>query len=61
MSEYARDPDHRRLARLCLRHNSGDYYEAADNLAKQLALAPKDQQRVKRIIAHYIKIKSGER
>lgn len=55
------DVDCRRLARLCLRHNSGDYYEVAETLAAQLELKPKDRRRVRRIIAHYIRVKTQER
>ena len=55
------DVDCRKLAKLCLRHNSGDYYEVAETLATQLGLKPKDRRRVRRIIAHYIKVKEKER
>jgi len=42
-------------------NNSGDYYEVAETLATQLELKPKDRRRVRRIIAHYIRVKTQER
>lgn len=48
------DVNCRRLARLCLRHNSGDYYEVADRLTTQLKLRPPHKRRVMKLISNYV-------
>jgi hypothetical protein len=47
--------DCRRLADLCLRHQSGDYYEAAERLADHLKLPPQARLKLKRCIGTYVR------
>ena len=55
------DVNCRRLARLCLRHNSGDYYEVADRLAAQLKLNPNAKRRVMKLITNYVQARQAPR
>lgn len=42
------------LAELVVRHNSGQYYDVADRLAKHLCLSPRDRLRLRRRVKHLI-------
>jgi hypothetical protein len=49
-----------RFAKLCVRRQDGDYYEAADRLADHMKLSPEMRRRVRQLVSYYTRRKKGE-